>query len=63
MLRPGVTVVGGCCGTTPAFTKVLRELLDSRQPVVPVAEKVTAVTSGGLTVILDERLTVIGERP
>lgn len=62
MLDLGVTVVGGCCGTTPAFTKVLRELLDSRQPVVPVAEKVTAVTSGGQTVILDERLTVIGER-
>ncbi|MEQ7215866.1 homocysteine S-methyltransferase family protein [Enterococcus asini] len=62
MLDLGVTVVGGCCGTTPAFTKVLRELLDSRQPVVPVAEKVTAVTSGVQTVILDERLTVIGER-
>lgn len=62
MLDLGVTVVGGCCGTTPAFTKGLRELLDSRQPVVPVAEKVTAVTSGVQTVILDDRLTVIGER-
>lgn len=62
MLDLGVTVVGGCCGTTPAFTRGLRELLDSRQPVVPVAEKVTAVTSGVQTVILDGRLTVIGER-
>ena len=62
MLDLGVTVVGGCCGTTPAFTRGLRELLDSRQPVVPVAAKVTAVTSGVQTVILDERLTVIGER-
>ncbi|WP_303217912.1 homocysteine S-methyltransferase family protein [Enterococcus asini] len=62
MLDLGVTVVGGCCGTTPTFTSGLRELLDSRQPVVPVAAKVTAVTSGVQTVILDERLTVIGER-
>ena len=62
MLDLGVTLVGGCCGTTPTFIKGLRELLDSRQPIARAVTKVTAVTSGVQTVILDERLTVIGER-
>ena len=62
MLDLGVTLVGGCCGTTPTFIKGMRELLDSRQPVARAMTKVTAVTSGVQTVMLDERLTVIGER-
>jgi len=27
-LAPGVTALGGCCGTTPAFISALRQLLD-----------------------------------
>lgn len=62
MLDLGVRVVGGCCGTTPVFTSAMRKLLDSRKPVVRQAQRVTAVTSGVETVILDNRLTIIGER-
>lgn len=62
MLDLGVTVIGGCCGTTPAFTKALRDLLAKRQPVLPQPVSVTAVTSGVATVVLNEGLTVIGER-
>ncbi len=30
MLEAGVTVIGGCCGTTPAHIKALRTMIDAR---------------------------------
>ncbi|MDT2757720.1 homocysteine S-methyltransferase family protein [Enterococcus asini] len=62
MLALGVRVVGGCCGTTPEFIREMRSLLDRSMPATPKPQKVTAVTSGVETVMLDNRLTIIGER-
>lgn len=62
MLDFGVTVVGGCCGTTPEYTAALRKLLSSRTPVKRNLKKVTAVTSAGQSVILENSVAVIGER-
>jgi 5-methyltetrahydrofolate--homocysteine methyltransferase len=31
LIAAGVAVLGGCCGTTPAHTRALREMLDARQ--------------------------------
>lgn len=64
MLRQGVRIVGGCCGTTPAFIADLRQTLDNEfasGPVATTPTSVTAVTSGSQTVRLDQ-VTVIGER-
>ena len=62
LVKKGVQLVGGCCGTTPEFIKELRKIID-RTPVVDrQPEIVTAVTSGSQTVILNDRLSLIGER-
>jgi len=62
MLDKGIKIVGGCCGTTPKFTKTLRTLLENSKIVQTTPKDVCAVTSGLKTVILDNRLTLIGER-
>ncbi len=65
MLAKGVRIVGGCCGTTPAFTAELRRALDEEfggRPRPTTPKTVTAVTSGSQTVVLDHKLSLIGER-
>jgi 5-methyltetrahydrofolate--homocysteine methyltransferase len=62
MIAKGVRIVGGCCGTTPEFTKALHNLLKNSKIVQTTPKDVCAVTSGLKTVILDNHLTLIGER-
>lgn len=62
MLDQGVQIVGGCCGTTPEFIKSLRQAVDTTPVVATNPKTVTAVTSGSQTVILNDRLSLIGER-
>src|SRR5699024_5285002 len=48
----GASVIGGCCGTTPAHIRRLKELC-SDVPVIPVQEKAfTVVSSYGQSVFL-----------
>jgi 5-methyltetrahydrofolate--homocysteine methyltransferase len=62
MLDAGVKIIGGCCGTTPDFIRELRKFADKNLAVVINAIPITAVTSSTQTVILDNKITVIGER-
>ncbi|MDH6365713.1 5-methyltetrahydrofolate--homocysteine methyltransferase [Enterococcus sp. PF1-24] len=62
MLTKGVRIVGGCCGTTPAFIKELRGIIDATPFMLAKPEIVTAVTSGNQSVILNQGLHLIGER-
>ncbi|MDR1472984.1 MAG: homocysteine S-methyltransferase family protein [Lactobacillales bacterium] len=62
MIDKGVRIVGGCCGTTPEFTKAMHALFKNSKIVQTAPKDVCAVTSGLKTVILDNRLTLIGER-
>lgn len=62
MLKSGVRIVGGCCGTTPEFIQKLRQLVDEIPLPTLSPQKVTAVTSGSQTVILNDGLHLIGER-
>lgn len=62
MLDQGVRIVGGCCGTTPEFIKSLRQAVDTTPVVATNPKTVTAVTSGSQTVILNDRMSLIGER-
>ncbi|MBK5243299.1 homocysteine S-methyltransferase family protein [Clostridium sp.] len=58
----GVTILGGCCGTTPIHIKALKELLDTLQPVARNIKSITAVSSDCQTVILGNGVKIIGER-
>lgn len=70
MLRAGVAVAGGCCGTNPDYIAALTDIIRSEDyPALrPDAEQVrkaramTAASSATKTVILDDRIRVIGER-
>jgi len=62
MLKAGVKIIGGCCGTTPDFIREIRIVANMQAPVAITVQPVTAVTSTTQTVILDNKITVIGER-
>lgn len=62
MMDRGIRIVGGCCGTDPDYIRLLRKKADGMKPVATNPKRVTAVTSGTRTVVLDRCVTVIGER-
>ena len=62
MLDMGVTAVGGCCGTTPDYIRLLRQELDRRSPKGRTPFALSAVSSASKCIVLDGNTTVIGER-
>ena len=63
MLDAGVTVVGGCCGTSPAFIEQERALLRGRVPAPRVRPDRFCVTSAQeLVALAPGEVGVIGER-
>ncbi|MBS7578005.1 MULTISPECIES: homocysteine S-methyltransferase family protein [unclassified Enterococcus] len=62
LLKQGVRVIGGCCGTTPAFIRKLRRAVDQQPLIRTKPHSLTAVTSGIETVELGQGLSLIGER-
>lgn len=62
MIKNGVNIIGGCCGTTPEFIKKLRQIADSKSPAERIIKNICAVTSSTKTVFLDNKVTVVGER-
>ena len=62
LVQEGVRIIGGCCGTTPAFISWLKEHTQGLSPVVPDVRRVSACCSGSRTVVLDGVITEIGER-
>ena len=65
MMGMGVNVVGGCCGTSPAYTAKERELIETRGFVQPQAEACDrfVVASARKHIALDAgQVGVIGER-
>ena len=65
VLSFGVSVVGGCCGTTPAYIEKLAALVAGRTPVPRPASRACAVASAQRAIVLDEGApgpVAIGER-
>lgn len=62
IVQAGVCIIGGCCGTTPAYIRALREACE-KISVLPIQKKeYTMVSSFGKGVLLDEMPLIIGER-
>ncbi len=69
LVKRGVRVVGGCCGTTPEYIRLLREKTAQLSPV-PVTEKnLTLVSSythavkfGAAPVLIGERINPTGKK-
>ena len=62
MLDAGVTIAGGCCGTTPAHIAALRAEMERRTTKRPEVPHRTVFTSGQRLVSLHNSIAVIGER-
>jgi len=74
MLALGVRVIGGCCGTTPAHIRAMKEALAARQRTWEPGKETTgttflssragwtAVGAGHKTVIIGERINPTGKK-
>ncbi|MCQ2405359.1 MAG: homocysteine S-methyltransferase family protein [Clostridia bacterium] len=61
LIKKGVRVAGGCCGTTPEHLAALIAACDGQKPV-PTTKKHTAVVCSGCKAVNLDGFTVIGER-
>ncbi len=62
LVKDGVGIVGGCCGTTPEYIKATVEATKDI-PFIPASEKInTVVSSYTKAVFFDEKPILIGER-
>ena len=70
LLQAGIAIAGGCCGTNPDYIKALTRQIEGKTypALLPdaksarQAKKMTAVSSSTQTVVLNDRVRIIGER-
>ena len=62
MAKMGVSIVGGCCGTTPEHVREVKGLLEGLVPRQRQVKRLTAACSSSKTVIIGEGVKIIGER-
>lgn len=66
MVRSGASIIGGCCGTSPVYIKILAEKIQALEQaggwMRPAVKAFTAASSLTKTVVLDSRIRIIGER-
>jgi 5-methyltetrahydrofolate--homocysteine methyltransferase len=62
MAEMGVTILGGCCGTTCDHIKAIKHEIKNLIPVKRQVQKITAVSSSSKTVVIGEEIKIIGER-
>ena len=64
LFEAGASILGGCCGTTPAHIKALTEAVAGMQPASPLTTKRRVLTSerAMVEIQLDGNFMVIGER-
>lgn len=62
MAKKGVRAVGGCCGTTPQYIKLISEKCKEIKPVKVREKDITAISSYTHEVIIGDEPILIGER-
>lgn len=62
LIKKGVRVVGGCCGTTPEYIKTLKEKTCDLLPCEITDKKITVVSSYTHAVKFEDKPILIGER-
>ncbi len=63
-ISSGVSLIGGCCGTTSEHIKALKNKILRLKPVLPALGSLSALTSSRKTVFIkdDKSVLIIGER-
>lgn len=62
MMKKGVRLVGGCCGTTPEYIEKVTERTKDIQPVAVTEKNITMVSSYTHAVKFEDKPVLIGER-
>lgn len=62
LVKKGVRVAGGCCGTAPEYIKALKEQIKDISPVPVTDKNITLVSSYSRAVIFGKEPVLIGER-
>lgn len=62
LLEFGIGFAGGCCGTTPAYIKALREAFGEKPFACPEKKNRSVVASNTACVLLQDAPVIIGER-
>ncbi|MEA4973034.1 MAG: homocysteine S-methyltransferase family protein [Candidatus Metalachnospira sp.] len=69
IVEGGATVVGGCCGTTPAYIKALVEATAGLTPISIVQKNISVISSythavkfGGEPILIGERINPTGKK-
>ncbi len=64
LLRRGVSILGGCCGTSPQYIREIKAAVADRTPTAPSEDAPSLVSSSRSTVTIarGRPLTIIGER-
>lgn len=57
----GITIVGGCCGTTPEYIRLIHQSLPKQLPEYSLPQARSVVCSASQTVVVDG-VRIIGER-
>ena len=58
----GVSIVGGCCGTTPKHIELLTKTLKNKAPKMVEKKNLTVVSSYAKSCVFDKKVVLIGER-
>ncbi len=61
LTRAGATLVGGCCGTDPAYIRSLKQILPE-ETVLPASPPPPGLVCSATTAVTLDRVRVIGER-
>lgn len=62
MAQRGACILGGCCGTTDKYIKMVIDSVKDLKPLELNNKKLTAICSSSKTVVLGEEVKIIGER-
>ncbi len=62
LLKKGVRITGGCCGTTPDYIKAVAEKAKDIEPVSVTEKDITMVSSYTKAVVFGGKPVLIGER-
>lgn len=62
MAKKGVSIFGGCCGTTPEYIKDVIRSLSELKPLKVTKKYFTTTASSSKTVFLGDEVKIIGER-
>ncbi len=62
LIEKGVRIVGGCCGTTPAYIQALSEKIQGLSPMTITEKNISFVSSYTHAHVFGELPTLIGER-